>query len=272
MHEPPLSKSLIDDPALYTLTLLVSRRMVYASATAPGRAAVLSAIPADITAPSMAAALREVVYANPMLLLPYSKVAVMIDVREYFWLPAELASQAEDAARVMGFDDEKARQCVTVATDGLNSLAMLAESALVNFIRRTFPEATISHPAAVMVKYLRRRQSTSSTGAVHVDLGQDSMTVAVFDSAGLALCGTYRPTGVQSQTYYAVAASNTAGVHPADAEMFVSGSPDARAALMASLSRFSHHVMPAIVPTAAYPELTDIASVPYPLLISPLCE
>lgn len=274
MQELPLSKSLVDSPEKCRLTLLIERRAVYClvSGLTEGQTSVFGVIPADITAPSLAAAVQEAVYANPMLLLPFGRITVMINAREFFWLPGCDTDCADEAVSAAGYDKEDGRTILTAEADGVNSLVMLTEAPLLNFIRRTFPEAVITHPSAVMVRYLNRRGHAASGARVYVDLGADSLIVAVFDSAGLALCGSYRPTGVDSQTYYVIAAAKTAGVDPSEAEIFVSGAPDERVALIMRLGKFAHHVMPAIVPSAAFPELTDYNGIPYPLIISPLCE
>ncbi|MDE6300507.1 MAG: DUF3822 family protein [Muribaculaceae bacterium] len=273
MQEVPLSKSLISDSEDRHLTLFVGRRIIYVSARSvtDGENAVLAAIPTDITAPSLTKAVQDAVYANPMLLLPFAKVTVIIDARRFFWIPAECADIASDTATAMGFDIGHTDCCLTASGDNINTLAMITESSLVNFIRRTFPDAVITHPAAVLVRYLARRSLTGSRG-VHVDIGPENMTVAVSDTTGFTLCGSYRPTGVDSQTYYVIAAAKTAGVDPAETEFVLSGSPDARAALTQRLRQFAQQVMPAIVPTAAYPGIADIQQLPYTLLISPLCE
>ncbi|MDE7466837.1 MAG: DUF3822 family protein [Muribaculaceae bacterium] len=271
MQDGQLSKSLVDAPEKCHLSLLIDRRTVYVfvSPIAPDDTTrpIVAALQADITAPTVAKAFQEVVYANPMLLLPFGRVTVMINARRYFWLPAETAACADEAARALGFDLGKDTECLTAESDGLNTLVMLPEAALVNFIRRTFPDAKLTHPAARLVAYLYRTEAPQPR-RVFADLGHESLTVAVFDAAGLALCGSYHPTGVESQTYYIVAATRTAGLDPADTPVTVSGAPDSRAALIAGLRRFVKNVMPASLPA----DVADSNFIPYPLLISQICE
>lgn len=271
MQELPLTNTLIDHPEAYRLAVLVGRRYIYVAAREmqDQSPSVLACVPADITAPTMAKAMQEAVYANPMLLMPFGQVTVMIDARDYFWLPAEAADSAEDAAAAMGFDVGGDRTVLTAAGDDINVAAMVVEAPLVNFIRRTFPEARISHPAAELVRRVARHRADKSTPAIHVIAGQENMTVAVFDATGLALCGTYRPTGVDSQVYYTIAAARTAGVDPQEAEISVSGDPETRNNLIIKLRQFANHVMSAILPSAAFPGCADLANAPYPVLI---CE
>lgn len=274
MHEGPLTKTLVEAPETCRLTVLVCRRMVYVSVTPlkgeGGQAPLFAALPSDITAPSVAKAFQEVVYANPMLLLPFGAVTVLIDSRRYFWLPEEDAAHADEAAETMGYDIDSEVSCLAARADGINAAVMLTESALVNFVRRTFPEAEISHPAAKLVAYLSR--AATQRARTWADLGPDALTVAVFDAAGLALCGSYHPTGVDSQTYYVVAATTTASLTPADTSLTISGPADARSELVASARRFVRTVVPAPLPQAAYLDGADTNNVPFSLLVSPLCE
>lgn len=270
MHNLPLNTQLIDNPAHWRLSLMIAAEGIDAVAVRTvGEAAIVTGrLPFDPGASSRAAAVEEIVYSNPMLLMPFAKVDIVVDGG--FTLVVPTGTSVDDVDSVIVPDEGMIT--LSVGLDSRNDLIFRIDRALNNFIGRTFYSARPTHSLAVLGDYFSHRSRMGNNGKMYLDVSERSMNVLIFNQYGLAMASSFDCADTNDAAYYALASAETAGFDFSNDEIRIAGNSERRAAMMPLLRRFARHVMPAIFPAAAYNGDAAAMKAPFPLIILPLCE
>lgn len=268
--DTPLTHTLVDDPSLWHLSLLVNddsldvlcRRRV-------GEVEYVAAsIAFDRGASSRASALEEAVYANPMLLGRFAKVDVVFNGGFSLCLQPDTPLDAIDTL----FPPDEACVDFVAPIDSRNNLVFRVDRTTANFVQRTFEGVRPTHSLAVLGRYFAHRSRIGNSSKMFLDIGPKSMNVLIFNQLGLAMASSFKCADINDAAYYALASANIAGLDFTNDEIRIAGNAERRAELMPILRRFARQVVPAIVPTGALNGDSSMASSPYPLIILPLCE
>jgi len=276
MPRSPLTKDLIDDPTLWRLSLMVSDKAVDVLAhRIVGEASIVSArLNFDPAATSQAAAIEEVIYANPMLLQPFDKIDLAMATENFLIVPPEVAGNQESIEALAKIFKPGDGQFVpfTSDIDNRNSIVFLLDKGVANFIGRTYDSSVPIHPLSALGRYFSHKSRLGNSSKMFVELGHESMNVLVYDHLGLAAANSFNVTDPNDTAYFILAVGRTSGLDPQEAEILLAGDADRRAALTPLLRRFVNYVMPAVFPSAAYHGDPQALKAPFPLIILPLCE
>lgn len=264
----PLNNSLIDNPALWRLSLMLSPEGidVFARRDSGDEPPVSGRLAFDPAASSAAAAVEEVVYSNPMLLMAFRKVDIVVSGGFTLIVPPGTSTADIDAI----FPAPDAAVTLTAPVDSRNEVMFRIDRGVHNFLQRTFDNAVPTHALAVLGNYFTYRSRLGNSSKMFVDLGPESMNVHVFNQLGLAMASCFNCPDINNAAYYALASADVAGLDFSADEIRIAGNADRRAAITPLLRRFARHVMPAIFPTGAGDSAA--MSAPFPLAILPLCE
>lgn len=221
-----------------------------------------------------AAALEEAVYANPLLVVPFGRVDVLVREPRYVLVPAPEPDSAlpARAAAVMGFPADADTEVISVSAGRLYSLVYAADARLLNFIRRTFDVTAPSHPLAVLTCWFQSRAAQGNSAKVYVNLREEFTDIFVFNSLGPAAVTTIAADAVSDCCYYILAMAHSAGLVPDDYEVHLAGLPQRRGQLAAELRRFVPTVVPATFPAALLAQGQKALTAPLELSVIPLCE
>lgn len=276
MPNNPLTKDLVDQPALWRLSLLIGDDALDVLAhRVVGEASLVSErITFDRAATSPAAALEEAVYANPLLLAPFGKTDIVVRTGDFFIVPPETAADHEAVEALASVFPLGQGTKVPVASpiDSRNSAVMMLDKGIANFLGRTYDSAAPQHVLSPLGQYFTHKSRLGNSSKMYVDLGQESVDILVYDHLGLAAANSLKCGDINDAAYFILAIARTAGLDPQAAEILLSGDSDRRAALTPVLRRFVNYVMPAIFPSAAYRGDPKALKAPFALTILPLCE
>lgn len=264
-----MNKDLIDNAAHWHLGLLIGAKGidVLAHRTVGEPAVVSGHIAYDAAARSLAEAVEEAVYANPMLLLPFRSCSIVVRADRSVILPADVDSDMPESILTL----DEGLTAVTNPISPREKLVFYIPRPLANFITRTF-EVTPRHPLAVMASYQNGTARRGTAAKVMVEIAPDKLEVLITNNLGLVTARTFDLPNPSFAAYWVLAAFRDAGLDADEDRIFIAGPAAARRDLQQRLQAFVNSVMPAIVPSAAYHGDTKALAAPYSLLISPLCE
>lgn len=260
---------MIENPALWRLSLLVRRGSIDVLCRREiGEAdSHYARIIADKSVTDPAAAVEELVYANPLLLQAFRRVDVLVSGG--FSLVTEPGICVDDIDAIYPSESPAITLCSEI--DSRTAVYFRLDKGVYNFLRRTFDTVEPCHTLAALGRYYTARSRMGNSGKMYVDLDDASMSVMVLNQFGVAMANCFECTDINDAAYYVLASANTAGFDFSVDEIRVSGHSDRRALIMPLLKKFARNVMPAIFPASAGVNSSAIAA-PLPLLILPLCE
>lgn len=265
-----LTKDLIDNPSLWHLSLMAGSHAldVFARPVVGDAPAVGVRLPYDAAASSIAGAVEEAVYANPMLLQPFGRTDIVVDSDRAMVVPAH--TSAEGVRTLLSLP----ASCVLRSDpiDSANELMYGLDERLDNFIARTFDTARVTHSLAVLARYYTLRGRRSNSSNMIVNLGQESADLLVFNRYGLVMARHFDSLSDDDAVYYILAVFRQAGLDPTSDELIVAGNAGRRMSMIPRLSRFVGLVLPAIFPAAAHHGDPAAMKAPFALALLPLSE
>lgn len=266
----PLTNTVIDDPSLWRLSLLVGRQGVDVLARRiVGEPSMISASVAfDAAAASVSKAFEDAVYANPLLLSAFSKTDIVISGGFSVVVASEAPAGDIDAV----FPSPEPSVTFSSPVDGRSRLLFRIPREMAGFVRRTFEGVEPVHSLSVLARYFVHRSRLGNSAKMYLVMGDTDMDVLIFNQLGLAVASSFRCSDINDAAYYALAAATTAGFDFTSDEIRIAGNTDRRAEITPVLRRFARQVMPAIIPSAAINGDSSALAAPFPLLIIPLCE
>lgn len=276
MTQSILNRELIERPELWRLSMLICEDAleVLARPVVGDGEAVAARLPYDGAPSSRAAALEEVIYANPLLLATFARTDIVVRDTAFMVVPSAALSD-EVLATVMAMcagGDESAAEPLVTPIDRHNSIVSALDCGIANFLRRTFDTCSPVHHLGVLARYFAGKSSLGNAGKTYINLRPQSMDVIAFNSIGLAAATTFETSEISDSVYYALAVARTAGLDPAADEFLISGDAGRRSRLTAELRRYAAYVMPAIFPSAMLAPGHAAMSAPFEIIVTPLCE
>ena len=227
-----------------------------------GEGSVISEyLPYDAAVSSRASAIEDVVYANPMLLLPFRKVDIVFDTVKTAVVPADV--QPDNFGRMLNLGSEWVIR--EAPLDSREKLIYAVDRGVDNFVSRTYDMGSRHHVLELLNRYCMRKKQSLAAARMYVNIGTDTLDLLVYNR--YVAC-----TSADECVYRALAVFKQCGLDPDYDEIVVSGNSERRHHLMPELSRFVANVLPAIFPSAAYHGDSTAHKAPFPLVILPLCE
>jgi len=265
-----LTKDLVDNPDLWNLSMFIGDGGIDVFAyCVVGEGSVVSAhVDYDASVSSKASALEEAVYANPLLLMSFRKIDIVVSCDKAVVVPDDVLP--EKLGKLLSVDSD-----ITLMESPLNSrekLVYALDRGIANFLSRTYDRTQPVHVLSVLCRYHQLRGQRNRSSKMSVNLGASSLDIVVFNSLGLAAVRHIDKASVDECAYWALAIFRQCGLDPEYDEIIISGNSERRHSLMPMLSRFINNVMPAIFPSSAYHGDTAAMKAPFPLVILPLCE
>lgn len=262
-----LTKDLVDNPAIWRLSMQVCSHTleVFAHPLAGDAPGVCASVAYDVAAASPAAAFEEAVYANPMLLLPFSTVDIVVDNSRAMVVAAGTSTEA--VRKLLRLPESETLRETPI--DSRNSLVYSLGEPLGNFIGRTFDTAKVSHTLAVLCRYHTLKGRRSNTSNMIVNLGNKSADILVFNRFGLVMARHFDEISIDDAAYYILAIFKQAQLDAETDELLIAGNSTRRMKLAPILGRFVSLVLPAIFPSALYHGDSTALKAPYPLGILP---
>lgn len=266
----PLNSTLVDNPSLWRLSLLIGEKGIDAVARRQvGEPEHISAyIPFDSAAASVSSALEEAVYSNPLLLQPFAKTDIVISGGFTLVMPVDASLDDVDSI----FPSSGESVSLSAPIDSRNKLIFRIDRGVANFLRRTFDNATPIHALAVLGQYFSHRSRLGNSSKMYADIGVSGMNILVYNPLGLAMANTFNCPSIKDAAYFALASANTADFDFTEDEIRVAGNAERRGELMTVLRKFARNVVPAIIPAGAVNGDSSLLAAPFTLLILPLCE
>ncbi len=276
MKQTPLTRDLIEDPSLWRLSLMICdggvevviRRVM-------GEPDMISAsLRYDAGIDSRAAALEELVYANPLLLAQFAKTDILLRTTAFQVLPPAVAGDDDAVEALLDLLPHPDGRPVSFVSelDEHNSVVTFADRGVANFLARTFFNMKPESHLSVLGRYFTHQSRLGNSGKMYVNIGAEQMDILAFDSKGLSMANTFACASDDNAAYYVLAAARTVGFDLNSDELLIAGDPERRTALMAALREFANYVMPAIFPATAYRGVRNAMQIPFELIVLPLCE
>ncbi len=265
-----LTKDLIDNPDLWNLSMLIGNggMDVFAHCVVGDGSVVSAHVDYDASVSSKASALEEAVYANPLLLMPFRKIDIVVACDKAVAVPDDV--QPERMGQLLSVDSD-----TVLMESPLNSrekLIYALDRGIANFLNRTYDRTQPVHTLSVLCRYHQLRGQRNGSSRMFVNLGASSLDIVVFNSLGLAAVRHLDRASLDECAYWVVAIFRQCGLDSEYDEIIISGNSERRHSLMPMLSRFINNVMPAIFPSAVYHGDAAAMKAPFPLVILPLCE
>lgn len=267
MSATPLTRELVKDPERRRLLLSISATAINVLVTPidTDDECLAGYIPLGDSAG--AAILEEAVYANPLLLLPFKQVDIVVVTDRFHILPPETAGNAAVCEALDDIIDRDHCDAFADTIDSRNSQLTLLPRETARFLRRTFDTAAFHGHLAVLGRYLAGRTRLGNTGKLFVNLRRDAIDLLAFDSMGLSVANTIACSNDNDALYYILAVARTAGLDLANDDVLLCGDPRRRAALMQPLATYVASPMPLIVPAALTRNLPGNVDVPLELIV-----
>jgi hypothetical protein len=227
----------------------------------------------DPAAESPVKALEDAIYQNPMLLVDFSAIDILIDSKRRMVFPADQADP-DNINRVFAeLYPELKFEIVTstVYTDG-TVVAIADDEERIKFLRRTFNNPRIADRIAPLCQYFGIKNRLGNAGKFHVHLSQNSIDIIAFGTEGLLMANTFESDNVNDDLYYILAAARALSFDNSNDQMLLSGDTARREELIPLLRQYVGYVMPVIFPSAMFKAGKDSLSAPFELITIPLCE
>ena len=264
-----MNKDLIDNPALWRLGLIIGPGAidVLAHRVVGEAPAIRGRLPYDASATSVAAAVEEAIYANPMLLLPFRTTGIALRAPQSIVVPA--GSETDALNTLLGEDDDNI--LMTDTLDSRHDIIYTVNRGIHNFLSRTF-EPRPHHVLGILGRYYSRPARRSNAARMYIEIADNLLEVLVLDNVGPKAAATFSCDTTDERAYYALSVFTSAGLDPQTDQIYIAGTSETRRDLCRQLSAFVAGVMPAILPAGLYRGDSTALASPLPLLLMPLCE
>lgn len=267
MSAAPLTRELVKDPERRRLLLSISATAVHVLVVPDEGDEECLAACIPLGEGAAATSLEEAVYANPLLLLPFKQVDIVVVTERFHILPPEMAGNNAVCEALDDIFDRDHCEAFADAIDSRNSQLTLLPRETARFLHRTFDTAVFHGHLAVLGRYLAGRTRLGNTDKLFVNLRPDYIDLLAFDSMGLSVANTIACSNDNDALYYILAVMRTAGLDLANDEVLLCGDRGRRAALMQPLATYAASPMPLIVPAALTRHLPGNTDVPLELIV-----
>lgn len=232
----------------------------------------------DMSLGSTTKAIEEIIYNNPVLLSDFAKVDVVMHSADFVPVPDEIVksgvefSEAVVNASIADTDSENSTTFeAPVEGSGVTIIAR-DDRDLINFIRRTFNNPSITHSLAVLTRYYMSASTLGTAGKMYVNLHDDCLDIAIFGDEGLSLLNTFSYADPMDAVYYIMATRSSLDIDQTSGELFLSGEASLREAITPTLRSYIGYVMPLVMPAQFIRAGAVAMEAPFDLTLLLLCE
>lgn len=250
-----LTTDMLANAAMHRLVLLLSSAGVDVVVTSLGGDAELIHRHIDFPADTpVAAALREVVYDNPLLTADFNSVSILVDSPRFFVMASADATYAEMRRRIDMLwpaerDGEDLKHLVNEVEKGHTVVVTAFPHEILSFLRRTWNRPLIVNRIAVLARFYALKKSLGNMGKIYANINSHGVDIVAVGRDGLMFANTFRtPGGVADATFYVLAVARQLNFDNDMDRVFVGGHSPLRDELVASLRKFLPLVMPEIYP------------------------
>lgn len=276
MSNPRLYKDMIHNPRLWQLHIAIDRAGLEIMAYTPleEHSLITARIPFEPGASTAAGAVEDAIYDNPLLLSDFKHVTILVRDTPHAILPAAVA---DDRDMLTAITDELAGAAPDeplVDTLPLLDAAVSyrLDPAVLNFLRRTFTNATFTHRISALTRYWHGTNRATGSLTTHVNLRHEGADIVTFAGNRLLVANSYRTPTPADTLYYIMAVREMVGARP-DTPVVIAGDRQAREALLPMLSGCVQRAVPAVFPVAMFRAGGQTAmNTPLDLIVLPLCE
>ncbi len=239
---------------------------------------VYEAFRLDTTLGSTAKALEEIIYSNPILLSDFAKVEVSLRSTSFLLLPDEAVNEGAEFCEAVvnaSIADGASESLTTLEApiEGSGCTLMVKEERdLVDFIRRTFNNPTITHSLGVLATNFIKQALYGTPGKTYVHLHDDNMDIAIFGDNGLSLLNTFSYSDPMDAVYYIMSTRSALGIEQTAGELFISGDSTLRETITPILREYLGYVMPSVLPAPVIRFGKSVKDAPLDLTLLMLCE
>lgn len=279
MDNTPLNKELIADTSSWGLYIRIDENNLDVMLYNPveDNSLIYSRIQLDGSdKESYLKSLENAVYDNPLLLNDFSRTCVLIE-NKYFLLVPECVTDSDLQEKLFAeaHTDYDGQDSEIIADEVLPLHALMLMSVdrkLLGFIRRAFVNPRIYNHQTPLLRYFADRRRHGNNAKMFVHLRRENADIIVYDNDGLRLANTYSFVAVDDIIYYILAVRQEMGLDAATDELLISGEPELRRQISEKLKKFITFVMPVIFPGVMFRAGKNALSVPFDLIVIPLCE
>lgn len=146
------------------------------------------------------------------------------------------------------------------------------DTGLSSFVERTFPEGRIIHHLAPLCEFFYTRSRLGNTFKTFVHLQPGRLEIICFDRRGLLFANTFSYVAPMDAVYYILNVWKQQGFSQENDELYLIGPKELSLQVEPLLKRYVAQVLPVIFPSEMYGSSEDIRSIPFDLIVLPLCE
>ena len=263
------SDLVIERPELWSLSLSISKKGVRFAlyCTEQDNSLIARDIPFDDGEGPTLKKLENAIYDNPILLNDYKTTRISVESMQFMLIPPEYAGESEEIMETMYPRHESdLASCTLDSSDGI-SIAYLAESGIMAFLSRTFPDAKICHHLRAETEYYQSKQEEGTTmGRMYITLVGERLDVVVFSRGELRFANSFMFSNINDAAYFALAAWSDTGLDSMSDEVQLYGDKESREKLTPILQRYISYVVPGIFPAQALSIGNDAVKAPIDII------
>lgn len=217
---------------------------------------------------------EEAVYENPLLLCDFAGTTIIWDTPRFQLLPgfvaddetarlafrAAMPEQPEEAPTTLIFNELPEIAC---------RLAFEIPDDLLGFLRRTFNNSPISHPAGILTRYFSNKYPTRSYGKSIANLREGRLDLLTLGDTAPLMLTSYEIKEPMDAAYYILAARKLLNLKESD-EIMIAGDREMRSAVAPVLRRYVQFVLPAIFPPTMFRAGRDSMTIPFEMAVAPI--
>lgn len=270
-----LNKDIISDPLLWRLALRIDDECidVMLLCSVEDNSLIYRHIPFDKSAPSKLKAIEDIIYENPLLLSDFARIDCIVETKCFVLIPNELKmNETREQIFCHYFPQFNGEIITNDMPETGASILMGLEADFIGFIRRTFNNPRLHHHLTTMCRYFRHNSRMGNSGKMYAHLRQNQLDIMAFGSDNIRLANTFKFRDPMDAVYYIITCRKYLNLESDNGELFISGSATLRETISPILRKYISYVMPVIFPSSMFRAGKDAMSVPFDLIILPLCE
>lgn len=234
-------------------------------------------IPLDKASGSYLRAIENAVYDNPMLLLDYNSVKVMVRSERFIISPSQFG-EGEEGCELL---EELFTKMYGTADGEVFSSELYTGGPIVTFempkgveqfLRRTFNNPPVVHHLSSLARYFHAKSASSGISKMYMHFDGAKMELCLFKRGEFVMANTFKCRAPQDALYFAMHAWQSYGCDAMVDEMQLSGSKTVRDELKPLLRKYVNYVMPVIFPATAMKLGEDAIKAPFDLILLSICE
>lgn len=273
--DSPLTRDLITDPSIVQLKLRLSDDALDIMLYNPmeDNSLIHRKFPISGNSEEKLKALENIIYDNPLLLSDFSKTSILVETRRFLIIPSE-ANIDDNAGQLIKISIPTLEDDAEIIVNPIGQLGADIVTALerptANFLRRTFNNAPVSNNLVPLAIYFQAGTQEGNSVRTLVNLRSGSLDLITLSHNRLILANRFEWRDINDAAYYVLACAGQPEQTPD--QIIICGTRHLRDWLTPILRQFHPYVMPMIFPSEMYRAGASAMSLPFDLVIMPLCE